>query len=346
MKKTFYAIVGALVLIVAFLIVHDIDKANREKKEAKPTVTVYVSEDRVFSEPILKAFEKETGVRVNAVYDTEETKSTGVVNRLIAEKGHPRADVYWANEPIRAELLKQRGIAAPYVSPNAKGIPDRFKDPEGHWTGFSARVRVLVVHEGFQPRPDSILAYTDPRFRGEGVIANPLFGTTTSHIAALFTLWGDDRAIAFMEAMKRNGTAVSTSNGESADLVAMGAAAFALVDSDDAVSRLRKKKPLRMVYPDQKEGQMGCFVVPNAVVLIRNAPHPETAKRLVDYLLSPETEERLAFADCAQLPLHPGVKIPEELTPIEKLRTMKVDYAKVAKKMQEIQPFLRKWVGY
>jgi iron(III) transport system substrate-binding protein len=41
-------------------------------------VVVYVSHDEVFSEPILRDFEKETGIRVRAVYDTEETKSTGL----------------------------------------------------------------------------------------------------------------------------------------------------------------------------------------------------------------------------------------------------------------------------
>ena len=47
------------------------------------SVVVYVSEDQVFSEPILKDFEKETGIHVNAVFDTEESKSTGVMLSLI-----------------------------------------------------------------------------------------------------------------------------------------------------------------------------------------------------------------------------------------------------------------------
>src|SRR4029077_19656274 len=73
---------------------------------AQTTVVVYVSHDQVFSEPILRDFEKETGIRVRAIYDTEETRSTGAMNRLIAEKNNPQADVYWANEPIRAEVLR------------------------------------------------------------------------------------------------------------------------------------------------------------------------------------------------------------------------------------------------
>src|ERR1700746_2957022 len=100
-----------------------------------PVVVVYVSPDQVFSEPILRDFEKDTGVKVRAIYDTEETRSAGAMNRLIAEKNNPQADVYCANEPIRAEVLRQRGIAAPYFSPNAQGIPASFQDPKGYWTG-------------------------------------------------------------------------------------------------------------------------------------------------------------------------------------------------------------------
>ncbi|HNX36319.1 MAG TPA: extracellular solute-binding protein [Kiritimatiellia bacterium] len=313
--------------------------------KVRPSVVVYVSEDQVFSEPVLKDFERETGIRVRAVYDTEEAKSTGAMNRLIAEKGNPQADVYWANEPIRAEALKQKGISAPYASPNAKGIPPAFKDAEGFWTGFSARARVLIVHTNVTDGPTSVMAYAEPRWKGKAVITNPLFGTTTAEVAALFTVMGDGRGREWMAALKRNGVAVSTSNGESADFVADGRYAFSLVDSDDAVNRMRQGKPVAMVYPDQEEGGVGVFIVPNAVVLIKGAPHPEAARKLADYLLTAETERKLAFADCAQIPLHPGVAMPPELRPVGELRVMRVDYAGVARKMTEIQPYLKEWTG-
>ncbi|MFQ5875518.1 MAG: extracellular solute-binding protein, partial [Dehalococcoidia bacterium] len=283
---------------------------------------------------------------VKAVYDTEEAKSTGAMNRLIAEKNNPQADVYWANEPIRAEVLKQRGISASYVSPNAAGIPEDFKDPEGYWTGFSARARILVVNQGVKDGPKSILAYTDSKRKGKAVIANPLFGTTTVEIAALFTLWGEERAKAFMEDMKENGVKISTSNGESADLVASGEFDFSLVDSDDGSSRIKQGRPVEMAYPDQGEGDIGCLIVPNAVVLIQGTPHPDNARKLIDYLLSKETERKLAFADCAQIPLHTDVETPAEVKRIETIKIMKINYAEVAGKLQEIQPFLKNWVGY
>lgn len=310
------------------------------------TVVVYVSEDQVFSEPVLKDFERETGIQVKAVYDTEETKTTGVMNRLIAEKNNPQADVYWANEPIRGEALKQRGIVTPYHSPNAADIPAAFKDAEGYWTGFSARARVLIINRRVQEKPSSILAYTDLRWKGKAVIANPLFGTTTTQVAALFYLWGDGKAKKFMENLKSNGVKISTSNGESADWVASREAGFSLVDSDDAVNCIRQGMPVEMVCPDQGETQVGCLILPNVAVLIQGAPHPENARKLVDYLLSRETERKLAFADCAQIPLHPGIETPPDVLKIEGLKTMPIDYAAMAKKLLEIQPYLKEWVGY
>src|SRR5437899_12968892 len=110
------------------------------------TVVVYVSEDQVFSEPIPKDFERETGITGKSVFDTEESKSTGVMNRLIAEKDNAQADVYWANEPVRADALKQRGVSTPYVSSAAEGIPDQFKASDHYWTGFSPRAPLLLGH--------------------------------------------------------------------------------------------------------------------------------------------------------------------------------------------------------
>ncbi|HEV2045600.1 MAG TPA: extracellular solute-binding protein [Chthoniobacterales bacterium] len=309
------------------------------------TVVVYVSEDQVFSEPILKDFERDTGTTVKSVFDTEESKSTGVMNRLIAEKDNAQADVYWANEPVRADALKQRGVSTPYVSPSAEGIADQFKDPDHYWTGFSARARLLLVNARSTIKPASVMAYTGPSAKGRAAIANPLFGTTTDYVAALFTIWGDDHARTFMNDIKKNGVKMTTSNGESTDFVATGQVDFSLVDSDDAVNLKKQGKPVEIVYPDQDPNGLGVLILPNAVALIKGGPHTENGKRLIDYLLSKETERKLAFADCAQIPLHSGVEIPPEIRRIEDIKTMRVSYADLARKMEEIQPFLKEWAG-
>jgi len=105
-------------------------------------VVVYTSVDQVTAEPVLKDIERATGLHVRAVYDTEETKSTGVLNRLIAEGDHPQADVFWSGDSVRPALLVQRGLVLPYVSPAAAAIPAAFKAADGSWTGIAARARI------------------------------------------------------------------------------------------------------------------------------------------------------------------------------------------------------------
>jgi iron(III) transport system substrate-binding protein len=107
---------------------------------------IYTSLDRPHSKPVLDRFEKETGIRVKALYDTEASKTVGLVNRLIGESSHPQADVFWSSEVIRTLVLKDKGVLAAYRSPAADQIPPEFRDPEGYWTGFAARARVLLVN--------------------------------------------------------------------------------------------------------------------------------------------------------------------------------------------------------
>ena len=109
----------------------------KDREAGQQEVVVYTSLDKVFSQPILEAFEKETGIKVLPVYDSEATKTTGLVNRLIAEKGNPKADVFWNSETGRTIVLTKKGVLAKYVSPSAADIPGQFKDPEGCWTGFA-----------------------------------------------------------------------------------------------------------------------------------------------------------------------------------------------------------------
>lgn len=311
---------------------------------AQNEVVVYTSVDQVFSEPIFRLFEQQSGLTVRAVFDTEETKSTGVVNRLIAEGRNPRADVFWSGDPVRPFLLVKRGLVAPYRSPRAAGLPTGLRAADGTWTGFAARARVLLVNKkrlAASP-PRSLRELADPRWRGQVAIANPLFGTTTMHVAALFTTWGEKEARAFLERLKANRVRIASSNGEVKRLVVSGEIAIGLTDTDDAHEALASGAPVEMIYPDQ-EG-LGALVMPTAALLLRGAPHPEAGKRLIDHLLSPEVERRLAES-AAHMPLRPGVATPAGVRNVSSLRAMKVDYAKLAAEMERIQPWLRRWVG-
>jgi len=314
-------------------------------KSAAKEVIAYTSVDQPFSEPVFKAFEAQFGVRVRGVFDTEETKSTGVVNRLLAEAAAPQADVFWSGDPVRPFLLAKRGLVERYASPAAAVLPAAFKAADGTWTGFAARARVLLVNKnrlsGAEP-PRSIQDLAAPRFKGQVALANPIFGTTTMHVAALCVAWGEDKTRAFLDEVRANGAKIASSNGEVKRLVAAGELTFGLTDTDDAHEALEAGAPVDVVYPDQDA--LGTMVMPTSVVLIKGGPHPEAARKLIDYLVSGPVEQKMAEA-AAHMPLRPGVSAPAGVRSVSGLRAMQIDYAQVADTMERIQPWLRAWSG-
>ncbi len=308
-------------------------------------VVVYTSVDQVFSEPLFRRFEEQTAITVRAVFDTEETKSTGVLNRLIAEAQSPQADVFWSGDPVRPFLLIERDLIAAYHSPEADAMPAAFRDAEHLWTGTAARARVLLVNRdrlGDRPPPSSVRDLANPRFKGEAAIANPLFGTTTMHVAAWFASWGEAAARQFLDDLKVNQVRIASSNGEVRRLVTGGEVTFGLTDTDDASEALKGGAPVALIYPDQEA--MGTLVMPTTVVLLRGGPHPESAKRLVDFLLSANAEQLMA-ENAAHMPLRSDVPLPGDVRGVRSIVPMAVDYRQVAAEMERVQPWLRSWVG-
>jgi len=331
MARAFY------LLFITLFIATCTNKSNNE-------VVVYTSVDQVFSEPVLKEFEKQTGIKVNSVFDTEETKSTGVLNRLISEKNNPQCDVFWSGDPMRADVLKQKGITEPYRSPAASGINAVFIDRDYNWIGFSARARVLLVNTNLvkQDIPSSILDLTNEKYKGKITIANPLFGTTSFHIAALFTALGDEKAKQFLEDLKKNEVIIASSNGDVKKKVATGEVSMGLTDTDDANEAVKEGAPVKTIFLDQNG--FGNLIVPNTVSLIKNSPNNKNGKKVMDFLLSVETEKMLAES-CAQMPLHKGVAVPSTVPSLDIIVPMKVDYATAAQKSEQIKQYLKQWAG-
>lgn len=324
---------------------------NRSTDDAtSDVVVVYTSIDQVHAKPVLRDIERRTGLVIRAVFDTEETKSTGVLNRLIAEADHPQADVFWSGDHVRPLVLVRRGLVEPYAPPSAADVPPAHRAPDGTWTGGAARVRVLLVNTsklGERPAPSSVRDLAHERFRGEAAIASPLFGTTTTHVAALFAAWGEAEARAFLDALKANEVTIASSNGEVKRLVSTGAVTVGLTDVDDALDAVRSGAAVQVVIPDQGPGEQGALVLPTAVVLLRGRPHVDAGRRLVDALASIEVERALC-ASGAYLPLREAAASREGLPGLRSLahvRPFVVDPSAVAREVEGLAPWLRAWLG-
>lgn len=334
-------IVMGLIGSITVLILTSCSKNSNE-------VVVYSSVDQIFSEPILKDFETKSGITVKMVFDTEETKSTGVMNRLIAEGENPQCDLFWSGDPMRNILLKSKGITVPFHSLATSQIPSFAQDKEGHWIGFSARARVLLYNKKLIAKnalPQSILDLTQPQYNHRLAIANPLFGTTTFHIAAIFSALGTEKGMQWMAGLKNNNVTIATSNGDVKRRVLNGEVAMGLTDTDDAFEAKKESREVDYLFLDQEKNGLGSLIMPNTLSLIAHSPHPENGKKLMKYLLSKEVESKLAIS-CAQMPLIKGTKLPKEVPNMEYITPMTIDYEETSRLLPMVQERVQSWLEH
>ncbi|MDD3579707.1 MAG: extracellular solute-binding protein [Desulfobacca sp.] len=296
MRSLFIIVLASSIFIMAC------SNSTKEKE-----LIVYASVDQNYSEPIIQKFAQKTKIKVLPVYDVEAAKTTGLVNRLVAEKPRPQADVFWNGEFAQTLLLKDKGVLAPYMSPSAKDLPAEYKDPEGYWNGFAGRARVLLVNtRGLTPSqcPVSLFDLLNAALPAQQMgLAYPLFGTTLTHAAALYAYLGPQEGKAFFEKIKERGLRIAAGNGAVRDLVVQGQLLIGLTDTDDACGAVRRGAEVAAVFPDQ-EG-MGTLIIPNTVALVAGGPHPQEGQAFIDFLLSPEVEKMMLASGWCQVPARP-----------------------------------------
>ena len=298
-------------------------------------VVVYSALDEDFAFPILEAFERNVDDEVSVVakFDVESTKTVGLVNQLIAEKNSPRCDLFWNNEIMHTVRLQKLGLLEPYDWSVPADWPSELIASDSTWCGFAARARVLLINTKMlneeQSRPRSVKELSDPRWKDRCAMARPLFGTTATHWAVLREQLGRASALAELQAIAENAVILS-GNKQVAQAVSSGRVAWGLTDTDDAMIEKDLGYPVEIVFPDQEPDQPGTLRIPNTLAILKNAPHPVAAGRLADYLMTPQTEDRLAMGRSHQMPVSKQSKFPPAVLPAEPVRWMRVNFEAAA----------------
>lgn len=299
-----------------------------------PDLVVYCSLDQEFGEPLIKKFEKESGLTVRVEFDIEANKNVGLATRIREEAvNRPRCDVFWSNEFAQEVAFAKDGLLASYASPSAADIPAEYKDPEHRWTGFAARARVLIVNTKLVDPKEirSMWDLFDDRWKGKAAMARPLAGNTLTHMASLPFAIGEADARRYVETAAKRAQSgdlnLANGNAHVMRLVREGQAAFGWTDSDDYNVAREGGFPVAAVYPDADT--CGTLLVPNTVCLLAKAPHMENGKRFIDWILRPEIEQELAFSRSAQIPVRAGVSRPPHVVDARGFKAMTVDFKAV-----------------
>lgn len=305
---------GVLLTIVGIVLVLILPAFAKPKK----IVITYCAQDEDFGEPLLRAFEKETGIRVKAVYDSEAVKTVGLANRLIQERSHPQCDLFWGSEEMRTRQLAEQKV---------------FRETNG-WAAFGYRSRRIVINTNFvspATAPRSLSELTNQTWRARVALAYPQFGTTSTQFHALRQLWGEGQWLAWCRALAANKPFLVDGNSVVVKMVGRGDAWIGLTDSDDIAGGQREGLPLAPVPMTEET-----LLIPNTLAVTRNAPHPENAQRLFEYLQRPDVVRQLVAARALE-----GASVKEISTP-----TVKVDWDALLRDLESTtamlnQTFLR-----
>jgi iron(III) transport system substrate-binding protein len=281
-------------------------------------VIAYCAQDQIYAEAIFHDFEKQTGIKVRAVYDSEAVKTVGLANRLLAERNHPQCDVFWGNEEMRTRQMAAQNV---------------FRETNG-WAAFGYRSRRVVINTNLMQiaaAPRSLLELTNRQWRGKVALAYPQFGTTGAHFHALRQHWGAEPWERWCRALAANKPLMVDGNSMVVKLVGKGEASIGLTDSDDIAEGQNNGLPI-LPLPMNEE----TLLIPNTVAIIRGAPHGEPAEKLFEFLQRPEIAERLIDAKALE-----GVSIATVSTP-----TLKPDWNALLRDLEPVtaklnQIFLR-----
>lgn len=269
----------------------------------RPDLVVYCAHDSLYAEQVIERFRQQTGLQVAVRYDTEATKSLGLVEQIAREGEHAVCDVFWNNEPLGVMRLAELGRLQPYRGPAHDRIPAEFRDRADRWCGFAARMRVWIVNTERMRADEGAVNAALAGDLSRVAIARPLFGTTRAHYTALWQSLGRQPLVDWHRDWRRRGVIEVAGNAAVKNMVSSGSCWLGLTDTDDYFVARDAGAPVAMLPFRLADGRTLC--IPNAAAIVAGCAHVGTARQFVDFLLGEETEVQLARSPSRQIPLGP-----------------------------------------
>jgi iron(III) transport system substrate-binding protein len=251
--------------------------------------------------PVSAAFEKKYGVKVRALRANSTETAVKIINESRA--GKPQSDVFDGTSTVVP--LKKEGYVLQWLPEPAKAYPARYKDPEGFWVAANLFFLAPGFNTSLVPRgsePQTYAALLDPKWRGKMA-----WSTTTSSsggpgfIGTVLAEMGKEQGMAYLRALAAQRIAnIGSAAREVLDQVIAGEYAIGLqVFNHHTVISAKKGAPVDWIAMEPVTGTL------SVISVHRSAPHPNSARLLVDFIISREGQE--IFRAAEYLPADPVV---------------------------------------
>lgn len=259
-------------------------------------VNLYSARKEALIKPLLDTFTKETGISVNLVTG----KADNLITRLKSEGKYSPADLLLTTDVGRLYRAKQQGLTQEISETEViSKLPNNYRDEQGHWLGLSLRARPLMVSVD-RVAAQSIATIEDltkPEWKGRICIRSSNNIYNQSMVASLIAQLGESATEEWVNGLVKN-FARPPQGGDRDQIkgVASGLCDVAIANtyylagmlsSKDETTKQQAKK-VKVVWPNQED--RGAHINISGVALAKNAPNKAAAVKLIDFLLSEESQ--------------------------------------------------------
>lgn len=307
-------------------------------------LTVYSGREEELVAPLFERFERETGVDVDVRYgDSAELAAT------IAEEGdNSPADVFFAQDPGSLGAVEEEELLAELPDEILDRVSERFRDPDGHWVGTSGRARVVAYNtDELSPTelPNSILGYTDPKWKGK-IGLPPTNASFQAFVSAMVLTLGEERTRRWLEGIKANDPKLYEKNTPVVEAVAAGEIEVGFVNHY-YLYLVKEEQPDAPVANDFLPGNdPGALVSVAGAGILESAEHDDAAERFLEFLLSEEGQRfYVDEAEEAEYPLIEGIQPKAGLPPLEQLQGPQIELDELGPQLEKTLELLNE-VGF
>lgn len=263
-------------------------------------LNIVTSLDPLEASEYIKAFESDTGIRVQWI----RLSAGEVLARLTSEAGNPTQDVWFGAPATELIAAKRAGLLEPYRSPAARAIPEKWRDPDGYWTGIYFGAIVFISGRDRTP-PTSWQGLLDPQYRGEVVVSYPYTaGTGYTILAGLAAMMGEEGALVYSQELDRQVRRYTKSGGAPIIEVGLGEAGVGICFEQDAVRKgVSRGFPIVITVPED-----GVPYEIGGAAIVRGKRRPE-AEAFIDWIVSLTGQDLMHR--WYRTPLHPKAEVSE-----------------------------------
>ncbi|SAI74803.1 iron binding protein [Bordetella ansorpii] len=318
---------------------------------AAEEVSLYTTREPKLIQPLLDAFTKDSGIKVNTVFVKD-----GLLERVKAEGSKSPADVLMTVDIGNLIDLVDGGITQPIQSKTLNEVlPANLRGADGNWYVLSLRDRVLYVEKDLPITSFHYEDLADPKYKGKVCIRSGQHPYNTGLVAAMIAHDGAEATEKWLRGVKDNLGRKATGGDRDVARDILGGICDIGLANAYYVGHMKNAEPgtdarkwgdaikvVRPTFANDKSG--GTHVNVSGASVARYAPNKANAVKLLEFLVSEPAQTLYAQANY-EYPVRKGVKLDPVVASFGELKVDPLPVAEIAKYRKQASELVDK-VGF